>query len=120
MRKHEGIDMIYIGKVWLKKPMHMKKIAGKLDMEDIVLHKTDDITGTMQWRGGNVLVLLHLSWGEINNAEKIRIFVHHLEDTETDEFFKLVMEMFKGIAADMSMSPQEISKMTKRQIDALD
>jgi len=111
--------MIYIGKVWLKKPIQMTKIADVLGLEDIVLHKTDDITGTMQWRGGNVLVLLHLSWGETNNAEKIRIFVHHLEDTETGEFFKLVIEMFKGIATEVSMSSQEIGKITKREIDAL-
>jgi hypothetical protein len=111
--------MKYIGKVWFKKPMQMKKIAEKLDLEDIVLHKTEDITGTMKWRGGNILVLLHLSWGDTNNAEKIRIFVHHLEDTETDEFFKLAMERFKGIAIEMSMSPQEIDNMTKREIDKL-
>ena len=111
--------MKYIGKVWFKKPMQMKKIAERLVLEDIALHKTEDITGTMKWRGGNVLVLLHLSWGDMNNAEKIRIFVHHLEDTETDEFFKLAMERFKDIALEMSMSPQEISNMTKREIDKL-
>lgn len=109
--------MKYIGKVWLKKPIHMKKIAEILDLEDIALHKTDDITGTMRWRGGNVLVLLHLSWGDMNNAEKIRIFVHHLEDTEISEFFKLAMERFKGIAVEVLMSHQEISKIIKREID---
>jgi hypothetical protein len=111
--------MNYIGKIWFKKPIQMKKIAEILELEDIVLHKTEDITGTMKWRGGNILVLLHLSWGDTNNAEKIRIFVHHLEDTETDEFFKLAMERFKGIAIEMSMSPQEIDNMTKREIDKL-
>ena len=111
--------MNYIGKVWLKKHMYMKKIAEILDLEDIVLHKTDDITGTMKWRGGNVLVLLHLSWGDMNNAEKIRIFVHHLEDTEIGEFFKLVMERFKGIAVEVLMTHQEIDNMTKREIDGL-
>ena len=111
--------MKYIGKVWFKKPMHMKKIAERLDMEDIALHKTEDITGTMKWRGGNVLVLLHLSWGDMYDAEKIRIFVHHLEDTETDEFFKLAMEMFKGIVVEVLMAPQEIDNMTKREIDRL-
>jgi hypothetical protein len=111
--------MIYIGKVWLKEPMQMTKIADRLNLEDIILHKTEDITGTMKWRGGNVLVLLHLSWGDTNNAEKIRIFVHHLEDTETDEFFKLVMERFKGIVIEVSISPQEIIKKTKREIGEL-
>lgn len=112
--------MKYIGKVWFKKPVHMKKIAERLDMEDIALHKTEDITGTMKWRGGNVLVLLHLSLGDMYDAEKIRIFAHHLEDTETDELFKLVMERFKGIAVEVLMAHQEIIKKTKREIDILD
>jgi hypothetical protein len=89
--------MKYIGKIWLKKPLQMTKVAERLDLEDIVLHKTDDITGTMKWRGGDILVLLHLSWGDMDKAEKIRVFAHHLEDTEGDEFFRLVMAKFKGI-----------------------
>ena len=47
--------MKYIGKVWFKKPMQMKKIAERLILEDIALYKTEDITGTMKWIGGNVL-----------------------------------------------------------------
>lgn len=109
--------MKYIGKVWLKKYMQMKSIAERLGLEDIVLHKTDDITGTMKWRGGNILVFLHLSWGDIDNVEKIGIFVHHLEDTETSEFFKLVMERFKGIALEVEMAYDEIGNMIKREID---
>lgn len=111
--------MKYIGKVWFKEPIQMKKITEILNMEEVVLHKTDDITGTMKWRGGNILILLHLSWGDIYKVDKIKIFVHHLEDTETDEFFKLVMERFKGIAVEVSMSPQEICNATKREIDKL-
>lgn len=102
--------MIYIGKVWLKEPMQLKKIAERLGLEDITLHKTDDITGTINWRGGNILVLLHLSWGDVNKAEKIKMFVHHLEDTETDEFFKLIMERLKGIAVEVLMASDEISE----------
>ena len=111
--------MKYIGKVWLKKPIQIKKIAELLELEDIVLYKkTEDIIGTMKWRGGNVLVLLHLSWGDIDNTEKIRIFVHHLEDIETSEFFKLVMERFRGIAIEVEMASEEIDKMIKREIEA--
>ena len=101
--------MRYIGKVWFKKTMQMTKIAEILGLEDIVLHKTEDITGTMKWRWGNILVLLHLSWGDIYKVDKIKIFVHHIEDTETDEFFKLVMERFKGIAEEVLMASDEIS-----------
>lgn len=111
--------MKYIGKVWFKKPMKMKKIAEILGLEDIVLHKTEDITGTMKWRGGNILVLLHLSWGDINDAEKIKIFVHHMEDTETGEFFKLAMEMFKGIVIEVLMTSGEIGNATNIEIDKL-
>ncbi len=111
--------MIYLAKVWLKEPIQLKKIGGVLGFEDIVLHKTDDVLGTMKWRGGNVLVLLHLSWGDVDKAEKIKVFVHHLEDTEKGEFFKLIMERLKGISIEISMSSQEMSRITKREIDNL-
>jgi hypothetical protein len=112
--------MIYIGKVWFKKPMLTKRIAEILGLEDIVFHRTDDITGIMRWRGGNVLVLLHLAWGDINDADKIGIFAHHLEDTEISEFFKLVMELFRDIAVEVSMSQQEIYNMTQKEIRKLE
>jgi hypothetical protein len=108
--------MVYIGKVWLKEPMQTKKIAHMLGLEDIVFHRTNDITGIMQWRGGNVLVLLHLEWGDINDTEKVMIYVHHLEYTEISEFFKLMMEIFRDIAVEISMSQQGINYMTEKEI----
>lgn len=114
--------MIYVGKICLKEPMRTKRIAEILGLEDIVFHRTDDITGIMQWRGGNVLVLLHLAWGDINDADTIGIFAHHLEDTEISEFFKLIMEIFRDrrIAIEVSMSQQEIDKMTEKEIRKLE
>jgi len=100
--------------------MRTKRIAEILGLEDVVFHRTGDITGIMQWRGGNVLVLLHLTWEDINDADKIEIFAHHLEDTEISEFFKLVMELFRDIAVEILMSQQGIYKMTEKEIRKLE
>lgn len=115
-----GGGMIYLGKICFKWPIKSKKIVERLGLEDIVYHRTDDITGVMQWRGGNVLVLLHLVWGDINDTQKVEIFVHHVEDTEIDEFFKLVMELFRDIAVEVSMSKHGIDNMIEKEIRKLE
>lgn len=111
--------MIFLGKIRFKWPIKTKKIAEKLDLEDIVFHKTDDITGIMKWKGGNILVLFHLTWGDINDTEKMGIFVHHLEDTDVSEFFRFIMERLRDIAVEASIADQEITNMTKKEISEM-
>ena len=108
--------MNYIGKIWFKKPIKMKKVAEKMGLEDIAVYKTEDMIGTMKWRGADILILIHISWGDMDNVEKIRILAHHLEDTEADEFFRLVMTMFRDIAVEAILSREKIDDMTKREI----
>jgi len=91
--------MKYIGKLWLKKPLPMIEIAEKLDLKNVATFDTGDAVGTMEWRGMTILVMIHLSWGNIADVRKIKIWVHHLEETEDSEFWKLVVERLKTIVS---------------------
>lgn len=90
--------MKYIGKIWLDKLMSMDELAEMLGLDGIVTFQTDDVCGTMKWRGGNILILIHLSVGYINRAEKVRIFAHHLDITEEGDFWTLAREKLKDVA----------------------
>jgi len=83
--------------LFLKEPKPMIVVARELGMEERKTFETGDIVGTMQWRGGTILVMLHLSSGDMVFTEKIEIYAHHVEETEYDEFWKLVIEMLKDI-----------------------
>lgn len=89
--------MKYIGKLWLKEGYPMLSVALYLRLKNFSSFETQDLVGTMEWRGGDILVLLHLSWGEMNNVQKLKVYVHHVEETEYDEFWKLVTEKLKEI-----------------------
>jgi hypothetical protein len=86
--------MRFIGKIQLKKEYPMIVVAEELGLKEVTIFGTQDIVGTMQWRGGPILILLHLSWGTMTKVLKARIYAHHIEGTENDEFLKLVMERF--------------------------
>jgi len=89
--------MKYIGKLWLKRSMRMTKIAEMLKLDDVKVLKSEDIVGTMDWEGVPIAVLLHLSWGDMDNAEKIRIFAHHLDENEEEDFWALIEEKLNGV-----------------------
>jgi hypothetical protein len=89
--------MKYIGELLLDKPCPMIAIARHLRMGDIKTFETGDIVGTMQWRGGVILVMLHLSFGDMIFTEKIKVYAHHVEETEIGEFWKLVTELLKDM-----------------------
>ena len=91
--------MRYIGKLWLmdKKPYPMSVIAKELGIKDMTTFETQDIVGTMQWRGGDILVLLHLSLGDMANVKELKIWAHHVEKTEDSEFRKLVIIRLKDM-----------------------
>ena len=90
--------MKYMGKISLKKPCLMRVIADKLMLEELTTFETQDMVGTVQWRGGPILMLLHLSWGNMDDVRKARIYAHHIPDTERDEFWKFVMERLGEVA----------------------
>jgi hypothetical protein len=87
--------MRYMGKLLLDKSCPMIVIARYLRMEERKTYETGDIVGTMQWRGSTILVMLHLSRGDVIYTEEIKIYAHHVEDTEDSEFWKLVGEILK-------------------------
>ena len=87
--------MKYVGTLKLKTPKPMIVMARELRMGDIKTFETGDIVGTMQWRGDVILVVLHLSSGDMIFTEKIKIYAHHIEETEYDEFWKLIGEILK-------------------------
>lgn len=91
--------MKYIGKLWLKKPLPMIEITEKLELKNVATFDTEDAVGTMEWRGMTILVMVHISWGNIADVRKIKIWVHHLEETEDSEFWKLVVERLKTIVS---------------------
>lgn len=70
--------MEYISKVWLKEPKPLDKVAEILGLDEINLF-------TMKFKGQTILVLIHLSWGEIDRVKKIRIFAHHIDNVDSDE-----------------------------------
>ncbi len=77
----------------------MSDVVEKLELKEVATFSTEDAIGTMKWRGMTVLVMVHISWGNISDIRKIKIFVHHLEETEDSEFWKLVVERLKTIMA---------------------
>ncbi len=89
--------MKYTGKIWLKEGYPMISSGMFLRLKNATIFETQDMVGTMEWRGGNILVLLHLSWGDMSNVEKLRVYAHHIEETECDEFWKLVTEKLKEV-----------------------
>ncbi len=91
--------MKYIGKLWLKKPLPINEVVEKLELKEVETFSTEDVVGTMEWSGVTILVMIHLSWGNITDVHKIKIFVHHLEETEDSEFWKLVVERLKTIVS---------------------
>ena len=76
----------------------MSVVADELGLKELTTFETQDMVGTMQWRGGPILVLLHLSWGNMADVKKARIYAHHVPETENDEFLKLVMERLGKMA----------------------
>jgi hypothetical protein len=89
--------MRYMGKLWLKKPYPMSIIASELRLKEMTTFDTQDIVGTMQWRGGEILVLLDLSSGDMANVKELKVWAHHVENTEDSEFQKLVIAKFKDM-----------------------
>lgn len=90
--------MRYIGKLWFKKPYPvMSIIANELRLKDMAIFDTQDIVGTMQWRGGVILVLLGLSSGDMANVQTLKLWVHRVEETEDSEFRKLVIAILKDM-----------------------
>lgn len=70
--------MEYISKVWLKEPKPLDKVAEILGLDEINLFSTEDIVGTMKFKGQTI-------WGEIDRVKKIRIFAHHIDNADSDE-----------------------------------
>ncbi len=89
--------MKYVGKLWLNKSLPMSEVVDKLELKEAATFSTEDAVGTMEWRGMTILVVIHVSWGNITDVRKIKILVHHLEETEDSEFWKLVVERLKTI-----------------------
>jgi hypothetical protein len=90
--------MRYIGKLWFKKPYPvMSIIANELRLKDMAIFDTQDIVGMMQWRGGEILVLLGLSSGDMANVQTLKLWVHHVEETEDNEFQKFVIAILKDM-----------------------
>lgn len=89
--------MKYIGKMWLKRPTSMTKIAEILQLENMAIFKSEDIVGTMSWKNVPILVLLHLSWGDMDKVEKIRVYAHHLDESEKDDFWILIRDVLKDV-----------------------
>ena len=96
--------MMYIGKMWFEELLPLKTIADKFKLEGVKAFKTEDVIGTMRWRGTDILVTLHLSWGLMAKSEKIRIYVHHLKEEEQDELFGLLLERVKNIVKEKTSS----------------
>ncbi len=91
--------MKYIGKLWLKNHLSMSEVVEKFELKEVATFSTEDTVGTMMWRGMTILVMIHISWGNITDVRKIKIWVHHLEETEDSEFWKLVVERSKTIVS---------------------
>lgn len=89
--------MRYMGKLWLKKPYPMSIIASELRFKVATTFETQDIVGTMLWRGGDILVLLHLSFGDMANVQQLKIWAHHVGEIEDSEFRKLVTEKLRDM-----------------------
>ena len=87
--------MEYMGELLLKKQCPMIVVARELRLEEIKTYETGDIIGTMRWRGGVILVMLHLSFGDMVYTERIKVYAHNVEETEYSEFWKLVTEILK-------------------------
>jgi hypothetical protein len=104
--------MRYTGELLLRKPCPMVVVARWLRMEEIKTFETGDIVGTMQWRGGVILAMLHLSYGDMIYTERIKVYAHHVEETEYDEFWKLVVEMLKDMTIAEIPAKKEIFDYT--------
>lgn len=89
--------MKYIGKLWLKRSMKMTKIAEMLKLDDVKVLKSEDIVGTMNWEGVPIAVLIHLSLGDMDKAEKIRIFAHHIDENEEEDFWESIVNILKDV-----------------------
>ncbi len=87
--------MRYIGKLWMDDTCPMSIIANELRLKDVAIFDTQDMVGTMQWRGKEILVLLHLSWGTMDSVQKLKVWAHHIEEIEDDELWKLIITMLK-------------------------
>jgi len=77
--------MEYISKIWLQKPTALNEIAYILGLDEITLFSTEDIVGTIKYKDKTILVLIHLSWGEIDRVQKIKVYTQYVADEDTDE-----------------------------------
>ena len=91
--------MEYISKVWLKEPKPLDKVAEILGLDEINLFSTEDIVGTMKFKGQTILVLIHLSWGEIDRVKKIRIFAHHIDNVDSDELDTIFINRLEEVGS---------------------
>lgn len=88
-----------MGKLRLEKSYPMGIIANELRLKEMTIFDTRDIVGTMQWRGGEVLVLLDLSYGDMANVKELKVWAHHVEKTEDGEFLKLLIAKLRDMAS---------------------
>lgn len=85
--------MKYIGKIWLNKPIKMIEVAEMLGLEDAAAFKSEDVVGTLKLKDENILVLLHLSWGDVDSVEKVRIYAHHLDEDSEKKLWEMIESM---------------------------
>ena len=87
--------MNYIGKMWVK-PTSMENIAEMAALKDIkIFRDTEDAVGVMEFHGDMILVLLHTSWGNVDEVRKLKISTHHTSEDSNDELYRIFEERLR-------------------------
>jgi len=80
----------YIGKVWLEKPCPLEDVGKKLGLFDTKQYG-EDLIGYYRPEAtdfGRAIILIHISWGELEMVEKIRVWGHLQTDLIDNERFE--------------------------------
>lgn len=84
--------MHYIGKIWLNGTKSLEEIAELGCFDNIKIMPTDDAVCTMEFKGSQIIILLHLFWSEYHMVQKIRIYAHHIEERDDDFLYRIIKE----------------------------
>lgn len=92
--------MNYIGKIWMPehKCLSLQDIATIMDLKDVhIFHATEDAIGTTIFRNHPILVLIHTSWGTLNEVKKIRLYAHHVDENNSEKLMEQLTSNFHRI-----------------------
>lgn len=79
---------MYLGKKWLKDPLPMSEVVKRMGLGNAAQFPTEDVAGTYNWRGEDILILIHLSWGELDAVEKVRLYAHHVNEEDEGALYE--------------------------------